>query len=1311
MAQLVVAAAVNIGVGLLLNFLFPPKGQDVEGPRLNDLSVTSSAYGQTIPLHYGTVRTGGNMIWGPPIEEVTNTSKQKAGGKGGGGKVTTTTYTYFASFAIAFGEGEADTILRMWADGKLVYDKTGGSPEVGGLKFRFYKGTETQLPDPLIEAVEGVGNVPAHRGLCYMVAERWPLADFGNRIPNITVELTMAALKNAPYTPLTLLPGVDVPGSATGADSTSHMYLNPFTDDLYMFKGNPSRSSVSTMAMQVADDGDGALNDFGMRYCMNDKVYIQRGSSNFARIVELDPITLEETGFGIGGSSSLGNWGNPFNMPNGVWFGVLSVGLPEMGIPPVPVWVVSGNSILGNGGFVVIYKEEATGNLVQDNYITGYDIGRGGPVIQDFWNKRLFVCQESDAKTDLYEVVSTLVIGQFGPAVSPPTIRLVGTYSKGGVDLAGTGDIRGWVVLPDEQALILSNGSSMVKVDMETGDVLARNLTVGHQYEDGWTTTGIFAFNRGSSTSTDIYTIDTETLEVLETQSLALCNFPDGKLNNYNSGAYDPRNHSIIMSRVHPWTEPAPGSQRIVRILLGRATGQGADLADIVADLSRRAGLADSEFDVTDLIGHEVLGYSVTRQAPIRSAIEPLMRGYLFEGAESDWQMKFVMRGHAPVMTIEEKYVGRLQTDAEPIKEVRTQEIELPERFYVRFSDKDQDYQQGTASDRRVSLPVPSQHSRNEVTLDLPIVGQATPMRQLAQRWLYLSWAERASIEAVVPWRYIRLDPTDVLEMEHRGELRRLRAASVEVGADLAISLRTTQEDARANDSDLQGAGSLGHVPQVIPSSLPTRLLALDLPTLTAAEASLGTFSRAYWAAAGYDSTWPGCVLFRSRDLGSSFEEISATSEEACWGTVVGTLPDPGTVYTWDDSSTITLRVARHIDRFTSATEEEVLNGANAIAVIRSDGLPEIIQFVTVTQLDAATVQLSRLLRGRRGTEPCAYGHGPAETFVLLEEGSIIAYQLPLELIGVTTQLRATTLGTPLEDATPVFKAYTGQDLLPYSVAQVKSERDPVTGDLTLTWLRRTRFGGGLRDGTGTVPLNETEERYEVEFYHMGQLVATKEVTSPTCTLTKAEWLAAGKLAGQAPLVNGDFELTTGWVLVNGWPSYVTTVSSPGLPNLTAQSGDRFLFMAETSADITEAYQDIDLLANNYTADDLDVSPAIEIKYYHAEMRASQTEHTRVIVEYRDAANAVISSLDSGLVNPAPDATWVENTLSGTVPLGTRKIRVRLLGYRAGVGLDSPEVCFDNVRLTIGDGIPPLVARIYQISSAVGRGRTEDYVV
>src|SRR3546814_12039021 len=92
MASLLVSAAVNIGVGLLLTFLFPKSGQDVrsEGPRLSDLTVTSSAYGQPIFIGYGTERMGGNIIWSPGIEDVVNVDTQNVGGKGGGGGSATT---------------------------------------------------------------------------------------------------------------------------------------------------------------------------------------------------------------------------------------------------------------------------------------------------------------------------------------------------------------------------------------------------------------------------------------------------------------------------------------------------------------------------------------------------------------------------------------------------------------------------------------------------------------------------------------------------------------------------------------------------------------------------------------------------------------------------------------------------------------------------------------------------------------------------------------------------------------------------------------------------------------------------------------------------------------------------------------------------------------------------------------------------------------------------------------------------------------------------------------------------------------------
>src|SRR5512134_3566298 len=88
--------------------LFPAKGPHTEGPRLGDLSVSSSAYGMPIPILYGTMRVAGNMIWSSGLAEEKTT--KKVGGKGGGG-AKQTTYSYTASFALSFGEGPADDVL------------------------------------------------------------------------------------------------------------------------------------------------------------------------------------------------------------------------------------------------------------------------------------------------------------------------------------------------------------------------------------------------------------------------------------------------------------------------------------------------------------------------------------------------------------------------------------------------------------------------------------------------------------------------------------------------------------------------------------------------------------------------------------------------------------------------------------------------------------------------------------------------------------------------------------------------------------------------------------------------------------------------------------------------------------------------------------------------------------------------------------------------------------------------------------------------------------------------------------------------
>ena len=57
-------------------------GRTVEGPRLKDLAVQSSAYGASIPIVYGGTRIAGNVIWSSGLVESREENTASSGGKG-----------------------------------------------------------------------------------------------------------------------------------------------------------------------------------------------------------------------------------------------------------------------------------------------------------------------------------------------------------------------------------------------------------------------------------------------------------------------------------------------------------------------------------------------------------------------------------------------------------------------------------------------------------------------------------------------------------------------------------------------------------------------------------------------------------------------------------------------------------------------------------------------------------------------------------------------------------------------------------------------------------------------------------------------------------------------------------------------------------------------------------------------------------------------------------------------------------------------------------------------------------------------------
>lgn len=159
----------------------------VEGPRLKEIDGLTSTEGAPIPRVYGRARIGGQLIWATRLEEVVNVSSDRSGGQGGKGagaqgpKTINKTYSYFANLAVGLCEGRIAFIRRVWADGREL--------DLSTITMRVHRGSETQSPDPLIVAKEGAAYAPAYRGLAYVVFERLPLADFGNRIPQFAFEV------------------------------------------------------------------------------------------------------------------------------------------------------------------------------------------------------------------------------------------------------------------------------------------------------------------------------------------------------------------------------------------------------------------------------------------------------------------------------------------------------------------------------------------------------------------------------------------------------------------------------------------------------------------------------------------------------------------------------------------------------------------------------------------------------------------------------------------------------------------------------------------------------------------------------------------------------------------------------------------------------------------------------------------------------------------------------------------------------------------------------------------------------------------
>jgi hypothetical protein len=178
----VIGRAVGATLGRVIDQkLLGAGSQAIEVGRVDRFRLMGASEGSMIPLIWGRARVAGQVIWATQFQE---TVTGRGGGKGAP-KPRTQTFSYTVSLAVALCEGEITRVGRIWADGLEIEKDT--------LNLRVYRGSETQVADPKIAAVEGAYNAPAYRGTAYVVIEDLDLSRFGNRIPQFNFEVMRRA--------------------------------------------------------------------------------------------------------------------------------------------------------------------------------------------------------------------------------------------------------------------------------------------------------------------------------------------------------------------------------------------------------------------------------------------------------------------------------------------------------------------------------------------------------------------------------------------------------------------------------------------------------------------------------------------------------------------------------------------------------------------------------------------------------------------------------------------------------------------------------------------------------------------------------------------------------------------------------------------------------------------------------------------------------------------------------------------------------------------------------------------------------------
>ncbi|UDL93981.1 glycoside hydrolase/phage tail family protein [Lichenihabitans sp. PAMC28606] len=489
----------------------------------------------------------------------------------------------------------------------------------------------------------------------------------------------------------------------------------------------------------------------------------------------------------------------------------------------------------------------------------------------------------------------------------------------------------------------------------------------------------------------------------------------------------------------------------------------------IIAELCAAVGV--TAFDTSRLLSASTLvpGYATDALASPRDILAGLMDAFQFDACESGGVVRFFARGNVqPVALTEADLV--VDGDTDPgYHLVRTPETDLPGAVRISFADPFRNYATGAVEARK-----PNGSSQTVATVSTAAALDQTYAAEVAMTILQQTWSARETASIKLPPSAVAIDPGDAVTLTIDGVTLPFRVKQVETSTYRSLELigfdPSLLKVALSPDYALGGATPGAFGPPIVEI--------MDLPLVTGQEDQP-------WAPriAAFASPWSGTDIYRQNGAGG-FDIVTTVDTPSVMGVLTGPLY-AGPAGRWDRGNTLSVRFFSAAGLL-SLTDAQVLAGGGALAVKNdATGQWEVVQYAVATLTGVNSYNLTRLLRGQLGTEaamaaPSGAPMPAGARVVMLDQNRFGVLTTSLDNRAMAQTLRyGPSSGTAADTTfTTITVQPQGIGLRPWSVSQIAAARQP-SGDVVVTWVRRTRFGGDSWD-PDVVPLNEDSESYDL---------------------------------------------------------------------------------------------------------------------------------------------------------------------------------------------------------------------------------------